>query len=304
MSVAGWKKKKQTAWMLLGAGITGVPLLLCVLFLGISHRNLRQELKGYKENAEQKTYSTAYCLKSEKKAGEVIETSDLEEILLSADKDSTLPEFQMQDLTGKAAKVDMAQGSIVSGILLADAADAGENIRVCTYSDIEYSADLTEGSFADIRISFPNGEDYIVVRHKQVQALGEEETLLTLGLQEAELLRLSSALVDKRIYQNTRVYAVAYRDNLQEASFITYPVNPQVYELTGWDPNVLVNDGVESTEGESRKETEIRRELEQNLAAYLTDRAGTAEAEEVGSTAVSAGTGSDREETDTEEFFP
>lgn len=304
MSVAGWKKKKQTVWILLGA----VPFMICVLLLLFLQVHLRRELKHYKQKVEQKTYSAAYCLKCEKKAGELIKESDLEQITLSAETDQKLPSFRLKDLTGKVAKVDMKKGSIVSELLLAKEENAGEDRRVCTYSEIEYSADIQKGSYADIRISFPNGEDYIVARHKELLAVSEEERELTFCLGEAELLRLSSAFVDSRQYEDTRIYAVAYRDNLQQTSLITYPVNPQVYMLTDWDPNVLENDGVDSIESVDRSEAEIRQQLEKNLEPYQIGKTAEFTAEEDkndGEAGEKQGQADDEQsESEMNEFFP
>ena len=296
MSVAGWKKRKQVVWILLGAG----PLLVCVLLLLFFQGHLRRELKAYKQKVEQKAYSTAYCLKNDKKAGQLIEESDLEQITLSAEADQKLPTFRLEKLTGKVVKVDMKKGSIVSEMLLTKQENAGDDMRICTYSEIEYSEDIKEGSYADIRISFPNGEDYIVVRHKELLAVSEEDHTLTFCLGEAELLRLSSALVDSRQYENTKIYAIAYRDNLQEASLITYPVNPQVYILTGWDPNVLENDSVDGIESISHGEAELRQQLEKNLTDYWTEGAAKSEVsgEEVQTER------NEQSESEMDEFFP
>lgn len=308
MSVAGWKKKKQTARMLFGAGVIGVPLMLCVAFLGISCLRLKQELQVCQRKIAQKTYSTAYCLKTGKKAGESIGKADLEQIMLSTDADKQLPVYSLKDLVGKVAKTDMAKGSIVSELLLTEKENAGEDVRRCTYSEIAYGTDVKEGSFVDIRISFPNGEDYIVVRHKEILAVSDEERVLTFFLGEAELLRLSSAFVDKEQYKDVEIYAAVYRDTLQEASLITYPVNPQVYALTGWDPNVTENDGVDSIAGESRSETQIREQLEENLAPYRLESALDAETEtENGDSKKNANleqTGNEQSENEMEEFFP
>ena len=300
MSVAGWKKRKQTVWILLAAG----PLLVCVLFLLIFQVHLRRELKAYKQKVEQKTYSTAYCLKSDKKAGELIMESDLEQITLSSEADQKLPSFHLEKLTGKVAKVDMKKGSIVSEILLTKQENAGEDMRVCTYSEIEYSGDINEGGYADIRISFPNGEDYIVVRHKELLAVSEEDHALTFCLGEAELLRLSSAFVDSRQYEDTKIYAVAYRDNLQGASLITYPVNPQVYVLTGWDPNVLENDGVNSIESVAQGETDLRQQLEKNLEAYRVEGAGELKSTDEEARTDRTQADNEQSESEMDEFFP
>lgn len=298
MSVAGWKKKKQTVWILLGAA----PFMVCTILLLFSQIHLRREIKLYKQKVEQKTYSMAYCLKNEKKAGELIYESDLEQITLSADVKQELPTFRLKDVTGKIAKVDMKKGSIVSEQLLAEKENAGNDSRICTYSEIAYSGNLKKGSYADIRISFPNGEDYIVARHKELLAVSEEEHGLTFCLGESELLRLSSALVDTRQYEDTEIYAVAYQDNLQESSLITYPMNTNVYVLAGWDPNIVEKDGLDSIEDVRQSEGELRQQLEKNLEAYQTEK--TAEWKEVKETADETKSENKQTERDEEEFFP
>lgn len=310
MSVVGWKKKKQLFWLLLGAGGVGIPLLIGVVALFLSQMQLRREVSAYRQKEAQQVHGAAYCLKSEKKPGEIIRQEDLAEMTFATEEEAIIPTMNLKDLTGKYCKTTLAKGSIVTKELLSETEVAGKDIRRNTFTQIFYSEDLKKGDYADIRISFPTGEDFIVARHKQILALGageEEGSFLTFSLSEAELLRISSAFVDIERYEGTRIYAIAYMDSFQEASQITYPINTQVYELLGWDPNVVETDEAGEITGVSREETLLREALEKNLSLYAKEEAFTvddggalhpeAAVKESGSTALEPS-------EQTKEFFP
>ena len=66
--------------------------------------------------------------------------------------------------------------------------------------------------------SFPNGEDYVVIRQLPVEAiLTHEETAygITVSISEEDLLRLSGARVDVNCYEGTYLYAAVYQATKQ-----------------------------------------------------------------------------------------
>ena len=62
---------------------------------------------------------------------------------------------------------------------------------------------------------------------------------IALNLSEEDLLRLSSARVDENLFEGTYLYAVIYQADFENAAVTTYPVNPQVFTLMQWDPNIV-----------------------------------------------------------------
>ena len=86
----------------------------------------------------------------------------------------------------------------------------------------------------DIRIQYPNGENYCVVSKKQLQRSVENVEESRFWLSEQEQLYLSSAIYDKSAYSGTRLYAVRYiADTLQNASYVDYiPVIDVTNQLT------------------------------------------------------------------------
>ncbi|GJM69319.1 hypothetical protein HMSSN036_15350 [Paenibacillus macerans] len=73
----------------------------------------------------------------------------------------------------------------------------------------------------DIRIQFPTGQDYILLSKKKIEALAPGTVTVTLG--EAEILSLSSAIVDAYLHKAS-IYALTYVEPyLQGKSTPTYP---------------------------------------------------------------------------------
>ena len=89
----------------------------------------------------------------------------------------------------------------------------------------------------DIRITFPDGEDYVIAGHKKIVKRIENSILINVN--EEEILKMASAEVDKNVYQGTKIYAVLYVKDYQETAKSDYPVNASVIELGSWDPNLI-----------------------------------------------------------------
>ena len=89
---------------------------------------------------------------------------------------------------------------------------------------------------------------------------------------EEDLLRLSSARVDENLFEGTYLYAVIYQADFENAAVTTYPVNPQVFTLMQWDPNIVSLFTV--------KRQEKRSVLENHLQIiYLKEMGNSIEAE-------------------------
>ena len=100
--------------------------------------------------------------------------------------------------------------------------------------------DQQENDYVDIRIMFPNGEDYIVIPKIKVKNLLTENCIFYSNLSESEILTLASATIDAYTISGTKIYTTRYVDaNLQEAAIPNYPVREDILSLIATDPNVL-----------------------------------------------------------------
>ena len=114
-------------------------------------------------------------------------------------------------------------------------------------------------------IVFPNSYE------KYSSLLNEDEGTsvcgIALNLSEEDLLRLSSARVDENLFEGTYLYAVIYQADFENAAVTTYPVNPQVFTLMQWDPNIVSLFTV-------KKEQEKRSVLENHLQLFTQKEMG------------------------------
>lgn len=141
------------------------------------------------------------------------------------------------------AKIDMNVNTVVTVEMLARGELLGDDVRRQEYNAIVLPVDLTTGDYVDIRVQFPNGQDFIVVSKKEVEIPVVEgidsETTIWMNLSEEEILMLSCAMVEAYRIDGTRLYATKYTDpGMQEESVPTYPINAETFALVKSNPNV------------------------------------------------------------------
>lgn len=173
-----------------------------------------------------------------------------------------------EELIGKRLKVSLQKGAALYADLVYEGEQVAQDERSVELQQLYLPQTLQEDEFVDIRITFPNGEDYLVVGHKRVYQIlrDEQEELqaIKLRLLEEELLRYQAARVDTTVYEDTVLYAVPYVGEYQQAGEVYYPVNPQVLRLLQWDPNITELFLVP-------QEQDRRSTLESHLKPYLME---------------------------------
>lgn len=123
-------------------------------------------------------------------------------------------------------------------------AEITDDMRLHKYTFIKLTERMKKGDYVDIRISFPNGADFVLLSKKQIQDISiplenAEENALWLYVTEEEILRLSSAVVDAFLDDGCSVYAVQYIKDEQKAAIMNYKVNDVVAQLIADDPNIV-----------------------------------------------------------------
>jgi hypothetical protein len=278
-----------------GALLAGLPL--GGMLRGVQQDNQQiQESLSYYEQLQSAYHYTSICvLTGDAVAGEEL-TADMicQQQIQSTEDLSAVAAPSQEELVGKRLKVSLAKGAPLSPDLLYEGEPVAEDERQVELTDTSFPQTLKEDELVDIRIVFPNGEDFLVVGHKRVYRIitDSEGTLLAvqLRLREEELLRYQAACVDTKTYEDTRLYALQYTGEFQDAGEAFYPVNGAVFDLLQWDPNVVELFTVDA-------EQERRSLLETNLAGYLTQSAeqSTEETEEAASQDSQAEAGTEKE---------
>lgn len=193
--------------------------------------------------------------------GEVIQEDMLERktVYSSQPQDS----YITKEVIGKTALVDIVTGTQVLNAMVT-ANDVASNIRELEYQVITMNSNILQHDTVDVRIFYPNGESYIVLAKKKIVGYTPESSSVFLWVDEAELLRMSAAIVDAALYTGSKLYVTRYVEpNYQDASVITYTPSLSILSLIENDPNII--------ERSSQKlNKDIRKSLENRLTDNMT----------------------------------
>lgn len=140
---------------------------------------------------------------------------------------------------GKIAKTELTAGIPVMSYMITEEA-IQDDIRREEFNMFLLQSNLVKDEFVDVRMMFPNGEDYIVLSKKKIREINLAQNTVWCWLSEREILTISSAIVDAYIHKGTKLYVVTYvAPSDQKESIPTYPANLDVMRLMSTDPNLL-----------------------------------------------------------------
>ena len=170
--------------------------------------------------------------------GAVVSAEDVVRTECSA---GTVPEDAVCTVTqaeGRILRIAVTAGTCVTeGMLLTEQNPDSE--RIMEYSCVRLGQNIGVNSCVDIRILFPDGSDYVVLSDKRIIALSEDCSVMTLYMNEEELLLMDSAMTDMTQYEGTVIYAAEYIESgLQQASTVNYTPSAALIELIAEDPNI------------------------------------------------------------------
>lgn len=256
--------------MAAGALLAGIPLTGMLMSERQNTQQTKESLDYYVQLHEQYSYTNLYVLTQDVTAGEEL-TADMFQALRvqSSENLSAAQSPAKEDLLGKRLKISLAKGAALSTDILYEGAEIADDERRVELRELELPQNLRENEFVDIRIVFPDGEDYLVIGHKRVYHMIRDDeggvSALQMRFLEEELLRYQAACVDTKTYQDTRLYAVRYTGEFQPAAQVYYPVNRAVFRLLQWNPNIVDLFVVE-------EEQERRAQLESSLEQFLLEQ--------------------------------
>lgn len=289
-------QRKARNSFLLGMIIT---LIICVIigagiFLVISSKNTAQE-------KEEGVLTYAYALVANVRSGEEITPGKVQAVLVT-EKAVPAGAFAAKVNTGtngkevwvdKAfptgykSKVDLNAGTILSDSLVYEEGEVSSDLRYVEYNMLTLPTTLDIGNYIDIRVTFPNGQDLIVVSKKEIKTLLGD----TIGLEltEGEILMMNSAIVESYIMTASKIYAIQYVEpGIQSEAAKTYVPTTEVQGLMDRNPNITaeakaglfnrfnsdiriwVNNGINEYSSEEKRnniEEGIRKEIEDAKAA-------------------------------------
>ena len=142
------------------------------------------------------------------------------------------------------AKIDMYKNTVVTPQMVSEGQVTSDDVRTQEYNVITLLSQIQTGDYVDIRLRMPNGQDFIVVSHKEVtipQVLDVDTgTSIWMNLNEEETLMMSCAIVESYEMNGAKLYANKYVEpGIQDAATPTYIPNAETISLISKDPNIV-----------------------------------------------------------------
>lgn len=231
------------------AGIIGASVMLVLSTIGgyifynkTKERELalsekyRAELSVLKETVAQN--EEGWALKENVERGTLISKDMLEKVTLpSAATSEDIITSIGADTLNYFAKTDLLANTVLVESMVYENEPLANDVREGEYSFIQLPTNLEVDDYVDVRIQFPNGDDYIFLSKKKVKAT--EGLTVWIDVDEGDQLTMSSAIVDAFVEEG-KIYAMPYIDGpMQADAQLTYPVKKNVLALIEESPNII-----------------------------------------------------------------
>ena len=264
MAVNPMQKKARNSF-LLGMIIT---LIVCaiigvILYIAV----IGPENKASKEKG---TATKAYALNRDVKSGQEITADMLSPINTYS---NLIPQNYLDSTiltsveSGKkvVAKVDLYKNTILTAsTVTTEENTVTKDVRTMEYNMLTLPINLTIGDYVDIRITFPDGQDFIVIAKKEIKNI--QGNTVTFDMSEADIVMLNSAIVESYIMKASNIYIAKYVEpGMQEKAANTYVPTAEVIRLIETDSNIVSTAKNELT---SRFDANIRNQMNSTVNQY------------------------------------
>lgn len=247
MSMIRQRTKNLIVAGFLGAVVMGAVSSGGIVYLMKQQANEKKELRlqyeakladAEKILQQQKAARKSVVVTSKKlAAGVKIKEADLKTIeILETEAPSNTIQYK-DELIGKVIKIDVGQNTPLIGSMVFDEGPTPNDLRIQEYNVIVLPTKLQKEQFLDVRITFPTGEEFIVLAKKKIKDFSG--TTVWFDVSESEMLLMSSAIVDAYLHGAVLSAATYVDPYMQENAIPNYPANVKVIDLIQTNPNVV-----------------------------------------------------------------
>lgn len=170
------------------------------------------------------------------------------------------------------AKIDMNANTVITSDLIVQSDEVvTDDVRRVQYNTVLLPMDLMTDDYIDIRIMFPNGQNFIVVSKALVEIPMNSDgsyapDSIFVNLREDEILALSSAVVEAYGVQGASLYATKYAEpGLQKAAIPTYTPNYETTQLIRSNPNIVKQAEEELAARYKKENADLRNQFIQSM---------------------------------------
>ena len=275
------QKKSRNSFLL------GMLLMLIIAAIAMVGMYILLKTDKKEEEEEQVKQKQVYVVSNTIASGAGITEDDLKVVTVNED---TIPsdaygpndlgylyrtvvnnQNEQEEVPMYKAKIQLTAGTVLSESMIYEGEALQASERVQEFNMLQLPVQLEMGEFVDVRLLMSNGQDYIVVSHKEV--LDITDSTIWLQLSEDEILLMSNAIVESYISPATNLYVTKYVEpGMQSAAQITYIPSNEVINLINQDPNIvqtardnLVNKYTNSAALRGHIETELGNFADQSI---------------------------------------
>lgn len=222
-----------------------VKILLVILFIALAgfggyfymQNSKNAEALAQKVEELNANSQTVYVAKTDIAKGEKITVDNVEMQPIYTGLDAYF--YITAEELGSTAIVDIDAGVPVMYSMVTTEEIANDT-RDYEIASVNLVTTQDANDVIDIRITFPDGSDYIVLSQKTIKSVDLENCVFSTNLNEEEILRFTCAMVDAYTTTGARLYTTRYvESNIQEQATPTYPVSETTKQLIAEDPNVV-----------------------------------------------------------------
>lgn len=193
-----------------------IAFTIPVVISGVAFWQYNKKKEEEIAELKRKTATTkAYVFADNLIEGDTIVSSDL---LLVDVKGESAPidsfSGDRSELVGRRVRINAEKKTIVTESMLMDEVDTNPGLseRLQEFNMFLLPSDLVEGDYVDLRITFPSGENYIIVSGKEIKKLGNtvDSNTFFVQLDEEEIIRTTAAILESYMSDGIKIYATKY----------------------------------------------------------------------------------------------
>lgn len=179
---------------------------------------------------------TAYRVLADVEGGKEIAETDIEPIQVPNSMATNLV-LDSAELIGKHYRLDLKSGTALSADMVYTD-EVTDDMRLFDIVLHNIPVGLKVGSFIDVRISLPLGEDFIAIPHRKVHDI--VGGTIKVAVKEEDIHVYNSMLIDSLLYPGTQLYATEYIEGgVQAAADSFYPISKNILAVAQRDPNLV-----------------------------------------------------------------
>lgn len=280
------QKKSRNSFLM------GMLLMLIIAAIAMTAMFFLLKKDEKKQEEQQSAQTYVYRLNTAVKSGEEVTSDKVTSVLVTSEavptgaassktkvskdgKDTWVD--KKFEFSGYKSKIDLDSGTIICENMLYESDELQASERIQEYNMLQLPIQLEVGEYIDVRLQMSNGQDYIVVSHKEVKDI--TSSTIWLQMKEEEILLMSNAMVESYISPATNLYVTKYVEpGTQGAATITYIPSTEVITLIRQDANI-VNSAKNALIEKYNTSQEIRGHIQNELNNYSTEKIDNIEAQ-------------------------